>query len=108
MNILNSLKKLILSKYFHLGLLLLICIVVSIQTILLDEIANFVIFKTTSLRFLKQENLYDYIEYGIIYDKFFYTPQFALLFLPFTFLPLSLSIFLWLLLGVFLFYIALQ
>ncbi len=73
-----------------------------------DEIANFIIFKTTSLRFLNHENLYDYVQYKIIWDKFFYTPQFALAFLPFALLPVNVSVIVWLLFGAALFYLALQ
>jgi hypothetical protein len=107
-NVLNTIKRLVSSPYFRPGLLLLICIIVSIQALGLDQIANFFIFKTASLRFLHQENAYDYIQYKIIYDKFFYAPQFALLFFPFTILPTGISIFLWLVLGALLFYVALQ
>ena len=96
------------SKYFRLGLLMVLCVILSIQAIFNDEIANFIIFKTASLRFLHHENLYDYIQYKIIYDKFFYAPQFALLFLPFALLPIKLAVFLWLLLGSLLFYVALE
>ncbi|HXU27955.1 MAG TPA: hypothetical protein VN698_12060, partial [Bacteroidia bacterium] len=87
-NILNLLT----SKYFRLSLLAILCLVLGIQAILNDEIANFVIFKTSSIRFLHHENLYEYIQYKIIYDKFFYAPQFAFFFLPFALLPLKLSI----------------
>jgi len=107
-NLINHIKKLALSDYFRLGLLLVICIVVCIQALGLDQIANFIIFKTTSQRFLAQENLYDYIQYKIIYDKFFYAPQFALFFLPFAVLPIKVSVLLWLILGSSLFYLALQ
>jgi len=103
-NILNLLT----SKYFRLSLLAILCLVLGIQAILNDEIANFVIFKTSSIRFLHHENLYEYIQYKIIYDKFFYAPQFAFFFLPFALLPLKLSIVLWLLLGATLFYFAIQ
>jgi hypothetical protein len=108
LNIINYIKTITRSKYFKAGLLFVICIVVGIQSIGLDEIANFIIFKTTSQRFLAHENLYDYIQYGIIYDKFFYSPQFAIFFLPFSVLPLKISVFLWLLLGAGLFYWAIQ
>jgi len=101
-------KNLALSKYFRSALLCLVCIITAIQAIGLDEIANFIIFKTTSQRFLHHEDLYEYITYGIIYDRFFYPPQFALLFLPFVVLPIKVSIVLWLALGTFLFYKALE
>ncbi len=104
----NSIKKLAQSDYFRIGLLFVICIIVGIQIFELDQIANFIIFKTASQRFLAHENLYDYIQYKIIWDRFFYAPQFSILFLPFAFLPIKISIFLWLLLGAGLFYIALQ
>jgi uncharacterized membrane protein YkvA (DUF1232 family) len=103
-NILNLLT----SKHARLGLLVVLCILLSIQAIWNDEIANFIIFKTSSQRFLNHENLYDYIQYKIIYDKFFYAPQFALFFIPFALLPIKLSIVLWLFLGAALFYIALE
>ncbi|MFI5141610.1 MAG: glycosyltransferase family 87 protein, partial [Bacteroidia bacterium] len=103
-NILNFLT----SKYLRLSLLVLLCLLLGIQAIYNDEIANFIIFKTSSQRFLNHENLYDYIQYKIIYDKFFYAPQFALFFLPFALLPIKLSIVLWLLLGTALFYFAIQ
>jgi hypothetical protein len=103
-NILNLLT----SKHLRLALLVVLCILLSIQAIWNDEIANFIIFKTSSQRFLNHENLYDYIQYKIIYDKFFYAPQFALFFIPFALLPIKLSIFLWLFLGALLFYIALE
>jgi len=108
MKFLNYIKNLGLSKYFRLVLLLVICIVVYIQAMSQDEIANFIIFKTTSLRFLNHENLYDYVQYKIIWDKFFYTPQFALAFLPFALLPVNVSVIVWLLFGAALFYLALQ
>ena len=98
----------ITSKYFRLSLLALLCLLLGIQALYNDEIANFIIFKTSSQRFLNHENLYDYIQYKIIYDKFFYAPQFALFFLPFALLPMKLSIVLWLLLGAALFYFAIQ
>ena len=103
-NILNLLT----SKHTRLVLLIVLSILLSIQAIWNDEIANFIIFKTSSARFLHHENLYDYIQYKIIYDKFFYAPQFALLFMPFALLPIKLSIFLWLLLGAMLFFTALE
>ncbi|MGZ3903036.1 MAG: glycosyltransferase family 87 protein [Bacteroidia bacterium] len=108
MNIANRIQKLALSANFRLALLAVIVLVIAVQAVLVDHVANFVIFKTASQRLLNHENLYDYILYGIIWDKFFYTPQFALLFTPFTFIPLPTSIFLWSLLGSLLFYIALQ
>src|ERR1700739_1084132 len=98
----------VLSKYFRLSVLFILCIVISIQTIYTDEIANLVIFRTASQRLFLQQNLYDYIQYKIIWDKFFYAPQFALLFYPFTVLPVKVAVFLWLLLGAGLFYVALQ
>ncbi|HTA63149.1 MAG TPA: glycosyltransferase family 87 protein [Bacteroidia bacterium] len=103
-NILNFLT----SKYLRLSLLALLCLLLGIQAIYNDEIANFIIFKTSSQRFLHHENLYDFIQYKIIYDKFFYAPQFALFFLPFALLPFKLAIVLWLLLGAALFYFAIQ
>ena len=103
-NILNLLT----SKYLRLSLLVLLCLLLGIQALYNDEIANFIIFKTSSQRFLHHENLYDYIQYKIIYDKFFYAPQFAMFFLPFALLPIKLSIVLWLLLGAALFYFAIQ
>jgi hypothetical protein len=103
-NILNLLT----SKYLRLSLLVLLCLLLGIQALYNDEIANFIIFKTSSQRFLNHENLYDYIQYKIIYDKFFYAPQFALFFLPFALLPIKLSIILWLFLGAALFYFAIQ
>ena len=103
-NILNFLT----SKYLRLSLLALLCLLLGIQAIYNDEIANFIIFKTSSQRFLAHQNLYDYIQYKIIYDKFFYAPQFALFFLPFALLPIKLSIILWLFLGAALFYFAIQ
>lgn len=108
MIIISHIKKLVSYPYFRLGLLFVIVIIVSVQAFTQDQIANFVIFKTASQRLLHHENLYDYIQYKIIYDKFFYAPQFALLFIPFTVVPISLSIFLWLILGAGLFYLALQ
>jgi hypothetical protein len=108
MNILNQLKKLAFSPYFRAGLLFAIVIVVTLQALTHDQIGNYVIFKTASQRLLHGENLYDYIQYKIIWDKFFYTPQFALFFAPFTYIPASVSIFLWLALGALLFYVALQ
>jgi hypothetical protein len=108
MNILNQLKKLAFSPYFRAGLLFAIVIVVTLQALTHDQIGNYVIFKTASQRLLHGENLYDYIHYKIIWDKFFYTPQFALFFAPFTYIPASVSIFLWLALGALLFYVALQ
>src|ERR1700756_3762776 len=103
-NILNF----ITSKYVRFSLLVVLCILLGIQALWNDEIANFVIFKTASQRFLAHQNLYDYIQYKIIYDKFFYAPQFALFFIPFAAMPIKISIVLWLLLGALLFYVALQ
>lgn len=108
MNITGRIQKLALSANFRLALLAAIVLIIAIQAVLVDHVANFVIFKTASQRLLNHENLYDYIQYDIIWDKFFYTPQFALLFTPFTFIPLPVSIFLWSLLGSLLFYLALQ
>ncbi|MGZ3863972.1 MAG: glycosyltransferase family 87 protein [Bacteroidia bacterium] len=108
MNIANRIQKLALSANFRLALLAVIVMVIAIQAVLVDHVANFVIFKTASQRLLSHENLYEYVQYKIIWDRFFYTPQFALLFTPFTFIPLPVSIFLWLLLGSLLFYMALQ
>ncbi|HXD91836.1 MAG TPA: glycosyltransferase family 87 protein [Bacteroidia bacterium] len=96
------------SKYLRISLLALLCLLLGIQALYNDEIANFIIFKTSSQRFLNHQNLYDFIQYKIIYDKFFYAPQFALFFLPFALLPIKLSIVLWLLLGATLFYFAIQ
>ncbi len=104
----SSIKKLALSRYFQVALLVFICILATLQAVSQDEIANFIIFKTASQRFLLHQNLYDYISYGIIYDKFLYAPSFSLIFLPFTLLPDSYSIFIWLLFGALLFYYALQ
>jgi hypothetical protein len=108
MNIINQLKRLASSPYFRAGLLFVIVIIVTLQALAQDQIANYIIFKTASQRLLHGENLYDYIQYKIIYDKFFYTPQFALFFIPFTYIPINISIFLWLALGALLFYVALQ
>ena len=98
----------ILSKYFRLAVLFILCLAVSIQTILNDEIANMVIFRTASERLFHHQNLYDYIQYKIIWDKFFYVPQFAFLFYLFTIIPIPIAVFLWLLVGAGLFYAALQ
>jgi hypothetical protein len=103
-NILNLLT----SKQFRLSLLTIICLLLVTQAIWNDEIANFIIFKTSSLRFLHHENLYDYVTYKLIYDKFFYAPQFALFFLPFAFLPIKFAILLWLFLGARLFFMAIE
>src|ERR1700757_3132447 len=96
------------SKYFRISLLALLCLLLGIEALYNDEIANFIIFKTASQRFLQHQNLYDFIQYKIIYDKFFYAPQFALFFLPFATIPIKISIVLWLFLGAVLFYVALQ
>jgi hypothetical protein len=104
----HFIQRVLLSRMFQVVLLAAICVVLAIQAFAQDEIANFIIFKTTSQRFLSQANLYDYIEYNIIFDKFFYAPQFALFFMPFAFLPLKISVFLWLLLGALLLYFAIQ
>src|ERR1700758_1209049 len=98
----------ILSKYFRISLLVLLCIGIGIQTLFMDAIANLVIFRTATERFFHQQNLYDYIQYKIIWDKFFYTPAFALFFYPFAALPISVSVFLWLFLGATLFYFAIE
>lgn len=98
----------ILSKYFRLSILCLVCIAIGILNLANDEIANLVIFRTASRRLFHQDNLYDYIQYKIIWDKFFYAPQFALMFHPLSVIPMSVAVFLWLLLGAGLFYIALQ
>jgi hypothetical protein len=103
-NILN----LFASKRFRLSLLIILCLLLGLQALLNDEIANFIIFKTSSLRFFHHENLYDYITYKLIYDKFFYAPQFALFFSPFAFLPIRFAILLWLLLGARLFFMAVE
>lgn len=108
MTLTSYINNLVLSKYFRVILLFILCLAVGIQILYNDSIANMIIFKTSSERLLHHENLYDYIQYKIIYDKFFYAPQFTLFFLPFAALPISVSIFLWLFLGAGLFYFALQ
>jgi hypothetical protein len=102
------LRSLLSSPAFHVALLLVVCLVATVQALQTDEIANFVIFKTATGRFLAQQRLYDFIEYGIIYDKFLYSPSFALLFYPFTLLPVPVSVYLWLAAGALLFYLALS
>lgn len=104
----SILKKAAVSPWFRAGLLFAICIVVTLQALSQDQIANFIIFKTASERFLAFHNMYDYIQYGIIYDRFFYSPQFALLFAPFIFMPTTLSVFLWLLLGASILFLAIE
>ncbi len=99
---------LILSKYFRLTVLFILCLVVSIQTIYNDEIANLIIFKTASERLFHHQNLYDFIQYKIIWDKFFYAPQFAFLFSVYTIIPIPIAVFLWIGVGAGLFYWALQ
>ena len=98
----------ILSNYFRLAVLFILCLTVGIQTIFNDEIANLVIFRTASERLFHHQNLYDFIQYKIIWDKFFYTPQFAFLFYVFTIMPISVAVFLWIGVGAGLFYMALQ
>jgi len=99
---------LILSKYFRLAILFILCLAVGIQTIYNDEIANLVIFRTASERLFHHQNLYDFIQYKIIWDKFFYTPQFAFLFYVFTIIPIPIAVFLWIGVGAGLFYWVLQ
>ena len=98
----------LLSKKFRISLLLILTLVTGIQILLTDSIANLVIFRTASERLFHQQNLYDYIQYKIIWDKFFYAPVFAFLFYPFAALPISVSVFLWLLLDAVFFYFALE
>ncbi len=99
---------LILSKYFRLAILLGLCLAVGIQTIYNDEIANLFIFKIASQKLFHQQNIYAFIQYKIIWDKFFYAPPFAFFFYVFTILPINLAVFLWIALGAGLFYVALQ
>jgi hypothetical protein len=108
MKIVNYFKNLLSSPTFRLGLLVTLAILAGIQALFQDEIANFIIFKTAAQRLLHHENVYDTIQYSIIWDKFFYSPPFAMLFIPFSLIPTAVSIFLWLLLGALLFYVALQ
>lgn len=108
MSLITYIKKPALSPYFQSALLLLICLFATIQAIGNDEIANFVIFKTATQRFFTHTNMYEYIEYGIIWDKFLYAPCFVMLFLPFAYLPVGISIFLWLAAGAALFFFALK
>ena len=88
--------------------IVLLCFFIGIQATWNDEIANLIIFKTASLRFLHRENLYEFIQYKIIYDKFFYAPQFVLFFMPFVFLPVKAAVFVWVLTGGVLYYWALK
>ncbi len=99
---------LVFSKYFRLGVLLVLCLAVGIQTIFNDEIANLVIFRTASERLFHHQNLYEFIQYKIIWDKFFYAPQFAFFFYIFTIMPISVAVFIWIGVGAGLFYLALQ
>jgi hypothetical protein len=108
MSLFSPIKKLALSPYFQPALLVIICVIVTLQAVSQDEIANFVIFKTASQRLLAHQNLYEYISYGNIYDRYFYAPVFSLLFTPFKLLPVSISVFLWLLVGALSFYYAIQ
>lgn len=103
-----TILNLLASKHVRFSLLACLCVLLGIQAIINDEIANFIIFKTASQRFINHQNLYDFVQYNIIYDKFFYTPQFALFFLPFALLPVKFAIVLWLLLGATLFYLAIE
>jgi hypothetical protein len=98
----------ILSKYFRLALLLVLCLAVSLQAVYLDEIANMVIFRAASERLFRHQNLYEFIQYKIIWDKFFYAPPFAFFFYAFTLVPMSVAVFLWIGVGAGLFYVALQ
>ena len=99
---------LILSKYFRFALLFILCLTVGVQTIFNDEIANLFIFRTASERLFHHQNLYEFIQYKIIWDKFFYAPQFAFLFYVFTIMPMYVAVFLWIGVGAGLFYMALQ
>ncbi len=108
MSLVTYIKKLALSLWFQSALLLLICLFATLQAIGNDEIANFVIFKTATQRFLSHTNMYEYIEYGIIWDQYLYAPCFVMLFLPFAYLPVGISIFLWLAAGAALFFFALK
>lgn len=57
---------------------------------------------------MEGKNLYEFIQYGIIWDKFFYSPSFAVMFIPFTLLPLKLAVPLWILMGAMIFRYALN
>jgi hypothetical protein len=103
-----AIKRIVFSHYFMPAVLLLVAFVVWAQAISLDEIANFIIFKTASDRLMQQQNLYDFIQYRYIWDKFFYTPAFAALFIPFALLPLKFSVLCWLLISVACYYFSLR
>jgi hypothetical protein len=75
-------------------LYILVAIIVPAQRYFLGHYNNFKIFRSSTIHFFEGVNLYapDPARY---YDVFLYNPSFALLFAPFSYLPVAAGIWLW-------------
>jgi hypothetical protein len=89
-------KKIIKDFRFIAVLIAVISVIASLQHYLSKHCNNFIIFRHSSYHFFQKANLY--LEYPAQYfDRFLYNPCFALLFAPFAYLPLYLSMLAWVL-----------
>lgn len=110
-------KKIFGSPYFYAGLITIIVIIITLQGIYADKkefyeggikypnYNNYVIFKTSFLHLLNNQNLYDYY-WDEHWDLYKYSPTFALLMAPFAFMPDFAGLFAWNLLNGLVFFFA--